>query len=63
MAMKIDADVCTDCGDCEPVCPTGAIVKSKGHYVIKASLCTECEDYDFPQCEDVCETDGCILPA
>ena len=27
MAMFIVSDLCTSCGDCEPVCPTGAIQK------------------------------------
>ncbi len=62
MAMKIDAELCTACGDCEPVCPTGAIHTHKGVYAIKDSLCAECEDYDYPQCEDICDVDECIVP-
>ncbi len=63
MAMQIVAEVCTACGDCEPVCPTGAIHTHKGVYAIKSKDCTECEDqYDFPQCEDICEIDDCVIP-
>ena len=63
MAMTIDQSVCSACGECEPLCPTGAILPNKGTFAIKASLCNECEDYDFPQCADVCEEEDCILPA
>ncbi|BAU57916.1 4Fe-4S binding protein [Halorhodospira halochloris] len=64
MAMFIDADVCTSCGDCEPECPEGAIRKTKmGTYEIVADRCTECEDqFDMPRCEEVCEADGAIQP-
>ncbi len=61
MAMKINADMCTSCGDCEPECPTASISVKKGLYVISASGCTECEgDYDKPQCVKVCPIKGCI---
>ena len=64
MAMQIIADLCTACGDCEPVCPTAAIIPSKGVYAIKADICTECEpDHDLPQCLNVCMEDGCVVPA
>jgi len=64
MAMQIVADVCTSCGDCEPVCPTSAIAPKKGVFFIKAEVCTECEpDYDTPQCLSVCMEDDCIIPA
>ncbi len=63
MAMYIVEELCTSCGDCEPDCPTAAISKKKGLYVINASLCTECEDhYDDPKCVDMCPVDDCILP-
>ncbi|MBN2905371.1 MAG: 4Fe-4S binding protein [Rhodobacteraceae bacterium] len=63
MAMMIDSSLCTACGDCEPVCPTGAIIPSKGLFTIKADICTECEpDHDMPQCLNVCMEDGCIVP-
>ncbi|MEO1610428.1 MAG: 4Fe-4S binding protein, partial [Pseudomonadota bacterium] len=35
MAMQIVADICTSCGDCEPVCPTAAIVPKKGVFFIQ----------------------------
>ncbi len=65
MAMKIDPDLCTSCGDCEPECPEGAIKTSKlGVYEIVADRCTECEGhFDMPRCEEVCEVEDCIVPA
>lgn len=61
MAMFINADLCTSCADCEPVCPTGAIVPQKGVFFVKADLCNECaDDHDMPQCLSVCMEDGCI---
>lgn len=64
MAMFIVSDLCTSCGDCEPVCPTGAIVPKKGVFFINESTCTECEpDHDMPQCLDVCMEMDCIIPA
>ena len=64
MAIQIVAEICTACGDCEPVCPTTAIIPKKGVFFIKADICTECEgDHDEPQCFKVCMEDGCIIPA
>jgi ferredoxin len=64
MAMKIVADLCTACGDCEPVCPTKAIKPKKGIFFIDAATCTECEgEHDAPQCASVCMEDGCIVAA
>jgi len=64
MALKIVAELCTACGDCEPVCPTNSIVPFKGLFKIEEETCTECEgDFDAPQCLDVCMEDGCIVPA
>jgi ferredoxin len=61
MAMKIDADLCTACGDCEPECPTASISVKKGMYKINAEECTECEgEYDKPQCVKICPIKGCI---
>lgn len=63
MALQIVSAECTACGDCEPVCPTASIFPHKGVFAIKADTCTECDpDFDIPQCEDVCEVDGCIIP-
>lgn len=64
MAMQIVASVCTACGDCEPVCPTHAIIPKKGVFFIQPDICTECEDdFDMPQCLKVCMEDECIIPA
>ena len=37
MAMKIDPDMCTACGDCKPVCPTKSISSGKIFFKIDAS--------------------------
>jgi len=64
MALKIVRDLCTACGDCEPVCPTKSIKPFKGVFAITADTCTECEgEHDAPQCLEVCNEDGCIVPA
>lgn len=63
MAMTIDPDLCTSCGDCEPECPTNSIKPKRGVYVINPDSCTECKgDYDAPRCVEVCPIDKCILP-
>jgi len=63
MAMTIVAEECTSCGDCMPVCPTGAIQKKKGLYKIDPAVCTECEgEFDAPQCESACPIDNCVIP-
>ena len=63
MALYIDLNECTACGDCEPLCPTKSIYPAKGVYQINAETCTECEEeYEMPRCEEVCEVDDCILP-
>ncbi len=63
MAFQIVRDVCTACGDCEPVCPTNSITPFKGVYAIEEASCTECEgDFDDPQCLDACMEDDCIIP-
>ncbi len=36
MAMKINPDECTACGDCKPVCPTKSISSGKIFYKIDA---------------------------
>ena len=62
MAMYIVSEECISCGDCEPVCPTGAISEGKIVYRIDPEVCTECEDeFDEPQCVEICEIPGCIL--
>lgn len=61
MAMYISSDECISCGDCAPVCPTGAISEGKIVFQIDPDVCTECEDdFDEPQCVEICEIPGCI---
>jgi ferredoxin len=63
MAMTIVSEECTSCGDCQPVCPTGALMKKKGTFIIDAGACTECEgEFDEPQCVVACTIDNCIVP-
>jgi ferredoxin len=63
MAMKIDSDMCTACGDCKPVCPTKSISAGKIFYKIDAGTCSECDGHnDTPLCVDVCPA-GCISAA
>lgn len=63
MAMYIVAQECIACGDCEPVCPTGAITEGKIVFEIDADTCNECEgEAEAPQCAEICEIPNCILP-
>jgi ferredoxin len=63
MALKIVRDLCTACGDCEPICPTQSITPFKGVFKIAADTCTECEgEFDNPKCLEVCMEDDCIVP-
>jgi MinD superfamily P-loop ATPase len=59
MAMMIDADSCSVCGDCKPVCPTSSVVKVKGVYSINPDTCNECDG--DPQCLAECAS-GSIVP-
>ena len=59
MALYID-ETCSNCGACEPECPTNAISEGDEIYVIDAAACVECEGhFDEPQCIEVCPVD-CI---
>lgn len=62
MAMVIDSDECTLCGDCVSVCPTGSIRKQGGAYVVNPETCDECLDLgdDDPRCVARCSVDFCI---
>lgn len=63
MAMKIDPDSCTACGDCSAECPTSAISNKGAYFRINAEICNECDGAsEFPKCADVC-AEGCISPA
>ena len=62
MAMTIFGDECISCGDCRPVCPTGAISEGPLAYRIDRRKCTECEgSHATPQCVAVCPIDHCIV--
>jgi ferredoxin len=62
MALQIIRELCTACGDCEPLCPTDSISAFKGVYKIDPNTCNECDD-DDPKCLDICMEDDCIVPA
>jgi len=63
MALYIVDEECINCGDCEPICPTNSIAEGKIVFEIDKKACTECEDdFDEPQCVDICPIDNCILP-
>lgn len=48
-----EVHVCTQCGQCAEVCPTGAIQRNeKGAYVVDAEACIKCL-----ACIDVCPED------
>jgi len=40
--FRIDADLCSGCGSCEAVCPTGAARVQKGIAQIDTLLCARC---------------------
>lgn len=63
MALKIEEDICTSCGLCEPVCPNQAISEDDLIYVIDSSKCTECieQSDSSPKCLKVCPIADCIL--
>ena len=59
MAMRIDPEACTACGDCKPACPTKSVINRKGVFSIDERTCNECDG--DPECIAVCPAD-CILP-
>lgn len=59
MAMTIDPDACTACGDCKPACPTRSVQNRKGVFSIDARSCDECDG--DPQYVAACAAD-CIQP-
>jgi Fe-S-cluster-containing hydrogenase component 2 len=65
MAYQINEELCTFCGDCEPVCPTSSIAPASGVYAINATTCNECdgESSELPHCVETCLQDDCIVPA
>lgn len=49
---------CTQCGDCIPQCPQGAIKSEAGELWIDPMLCNDCQGYaDEPQCITNCSID------
>jgi ferredoxin len=61
VANKITED-CTNCGACEPECPTSAIAEGGDYYVIDAAKCDECVKTGTSACMEVCPSD-CIVKA
>jgi ferredoxin len=57
MAMSIDPDSRTACGDCKPACPTKSVLLRKGVFSIDERTCDECDG--DPKCVSVCGID-CI---
>lgn len=63
MALQIQFDLCTACGDCVPVCPENAIFEHRLAFEILPARCTECEGKaDKAYCLSICPVDDCILP-
>ena len=56
MAYVID-DTCTNCGACDPECPTDAIIEKDDKRVVEAEECIDCG-----ACEAVCPVEA-ISPA
>jgi Fe-S-cluster-containing hydrogenase component 2 len=51
MALRIEVDLCTACGDCVPVCPEAAIFIHRLVVDIVADRCNECDGHaDEPFC-------------
>ncbi len=60
MSTMIKGAECMACGDCEPVCPVGAIKKSARIFEIDPTLCTECVGFfNTEQCNKVCPVSCC----
>ena len=55
MAVKVELDKCTGCGECVSACPLDAIVITDGKAVIDDS-CAECG-----ACVDVCPNKALVL--
>lgn len=51
MAVKVDVDLCTGCGECADSCPAEAISIQDGKAQVDAEACVECE-----LCVSVCPT-------
>ena len=55
MAVKVESDKCTGCGECVSACPLDAIVIKDGKAVVDDS-CAECG-----ACVDVCPNKALVL--
>jgi len=53
MAVKVDVDVCTGCGNCVDACPVEAITLNNDKAVIDEDTCIECG-----VCVDECPVDA-----
>ena len=42
MAYKIDKNMCISCGQCEAICPNGAVSFKDGGYEIDSEKCVDC---------------------
>lgn len=55
---QIDRTLCTGCGECITLCPTGALGDVGGKAaVVQPNACTYCA-----VCEDICPVDAIGLP-
>ncbi len=55
---QIDRSVCTGCGDCVTICPTGALTLTMGKATVaRPDACSYCAD-----CEAVCPPGAIALP-
>ena len=67
MAVFINSDECTQCGECKTACHTESIRRRDGVYQVNPETCDECVDLgdEDPRCMNVCTVDYCIqfLPA
>ena len=47
----IDPEKCTQCGECQDICPTGAISQTpEGPFAVDNELCADCA-----VCQEICE--------
>jgi len=57
--MRINKNLCNECGECITECPYNAINKNDtGEYIIDAGLCNDCKDLGDIECIRVCESNA-----